>query len=193
MMSVSLSNISKRFDDNLVLEDFSLFINNNENIAIMGESGRGKTTLLNIIAGIIKPDSGSLSGADNKKIAYVFQEDRLAENFTVYRNIKLACDNSVNKKTVAEALEAIGLDKKLVSAKVCTLSGGMKRRVAILRAILSKSDLILLDEPTKGLDEQNKNTVIEYILHNTADIPVIWVTHDEKEAQLVSERVIWLR
>lgn len=189
-MSIELKNITKTFDGKAVLNNFSLNINDCENIAVMGESGSGKTTLLNIIAGLISADYGKVLGLEGKKLAFVFQEDRLAENFTVYRNIKLACGNNVTVKNIEAALVETGLEKEILTAKVSTLSGGMKRRVSIIRALLCDSDILLLDEPTKGLDEQNKRIVTDYILRNSKNKTVIWVTHDEEEAGCVSDRII---
>ena len=83
-----------------------------------------------------------------------------------------------------------GLEKSVIDAKVCTLSGGMKRRVSIVRALLYAGDILLLDEPTKGLDEQNKRLVIDYILTASKDKTVLWVTHDDEEAKYVSDRII---
>ena len=186
-MAFELKNISKSFDGKAVLKDFSLTIDDGEITAVMGESGSGKTTLLNLIAGLLEPDVGEINGLDNKKIGFVFQEDRLAENFTVYRNIRLACGKNVDKAVIENALTQTGLDKSVLNAKVSTLSGGMKRRVSVIRAVLCGCDILLLDEPTKGLDEQNKHLVIDFILEKAKDKTVIWVTHDEDEAKLVSD------
>lgn len=186
-MAFELKNISKSFDGKAVLKDFSLTIDDGKITAVMGESGSGKTTLLNLIAGLLEPDVGEINGLDNKKIGFVFQEDRLAENFTVYRNIRLACGKNVDKAVIENALTQTGLDNSVMNAKVSTLSGGMKRRVSIIRAVLCGCDILLLDEPTKGLDEQNKHLVIDFILEKAMDKTVIWVTHDEDEAKLVSD------
>lgn len=192
-MSIEMKNLSKSFDGKSVIENLSLCIEDGENIAIMGSSGCGKTTLLNILAGLLEPDGGEVIGLSEKRISFIFQEDRLAANFTVYRNIKLASEKGTSKKAIAENLEKTGLGKSLIGAKVSALSGGMKRRVSIIRAILADSDIVLADEPTKGLDEENRALVMNYILKNTSDKILIWVTHDEKEAEMVSSRIIYLK
>ena len=189
-MSIILNNISKSFGNNRVLENFNLTVEDNSKLCIMGESGSGKTTLLNIIAGIVKPDAGTVNGTDKKKISFVFQDDRLVEELTVYRNIKLVCNKSVTKSVVSEALADVGLSAELCEAKVSTLSGGMKRRIAILRALLCDADIILTDEPTKGLDDENKQIVIDYILNKTADKILLCVTHDREEAEKISSKII---
>lgn len=189
-VGIVIEGLKKSFAGKTVLDNFSICVADGENVAVMGESGSGKTTLLNIIAGIIKQDSGSMSGIEGKKISFVFQEDRLAENFTVYRNIKLACEKTVAKSDIIGALRMTGLDASVIDAKVNTLSGGMKRRVSIVRALLYDGDILLLDEPTKGLDEQNKCLVVDYILTASKDKTVLWVTHDEDEAKYVADRII---
>lgn len=191
-MKIELHNICKAYGDKTVLDRFSLKLDESEHIAVMGMSGCGKTTLLNIIAGLATPDSGEISGLDGKKIAFVFQEDRLAENFTVYRNIKLTAGKGVTKQAIIDSLEKTGLDKSWLNAKVSTLSGGMKRRVSIIRAVLSDCDIVLADEPTKGLDDENRRIVIDYVLESTAGKTLIWVTHDPDEASVVSKRIITL-
>ncbi len=191
-MSIVLSNITKYFGTNKVLEDFNLTVEENSRLCIMGESGSGKTTLLNIIAGITKPDTGTVTGIDKNRIGFVFQDDRLVEELTVYRNIKLVCNKSVTKAVVSKALETVGLSAGLVDVKVSTLSGGMKRRVAILRALLCDSDIILMDEPTKGLDDENKQIVIDYIINKTENKILVCVTHDREEAEKISDRILVL-
>lgn len=189
-MDIVIDKISKSFDDKKILKDFSLVIKHNSNICIMGESGSGKTTVLNLLCGIIKPDVGTIHGVKGKKISMVFQDDRLAESFTVYRNIKLVCDNKLNKQSVSDALNSVGLSESIINDKVCTLSGGMKRRVSILRALLSDSDIVMMDEPTKGLDDANKQMVIDYILKKCKNKTLIWVTHDIDEAKQISDQII---
>ncbi len=189
-VGIKFENVSKSFDTTKVLENFNLEIVDGDTVAIMGESGSGKTTFLNIISGLIKADTGNVSGVSGKRIAFVFQEDRLAENFTVYRNICLGAGLNLDRRRVVEALAEIGLEKKIINEKVLNLSGGMKRRVSILRALFYDYDILLLDEPTKGLDEQNKKLTVDYILKNSQNKTVVWVTHDENEAKYVSERVI---
>lgn len=189
-MDIVIDKVSKSFDGKKVLCEFSLVIKHNSNVCIMGESGSGKTTLLNLLCGIIKLDTGTIHGIRGRKISMVFQDDRLAEDFTVYRNIKLVCDKQVNKKIVSEALECVGLSKSIINDKISTLSGGMKRRVSILRALMCDSEVVMMDEPTKGLDDANKQIVIDYILSKCKNKTLLWVTHDIEEAKRVSDEII---
>ena len=194
-MAIVIRNLSKTFDGKAVFTDFSTEIRENALTCIMGESGCGKTTLLSLIAGRIKPDSGTISGVPRGtkgKIAAVFQENRLAEAFTVYRNLRMVCSKpKPSADMLCEMLARVGMDKEVLYSPVSALSGGMKRRVAILRALLCDSPLVLLDEPTSGLDEENKKAVIAYIRDKTQNKTVLWVTHDKVEAE-TADAVLYL-
>lgn len=194
-MAIVIRNLSKTFDGKAVFTDFSTEIRENALTCIMGESGCGKTTLLSLIAGRIKPDSGMISGVPRGtkgKIAAVFQENRLAEAFTVYRNLRMVCSKpKPSADMLGEMLARVGMDKEVLYSPVSALSGGMKRRIAILRALLCDSPLVLLDEPTSGLDEENKKAVIAYIRDKTQNKTVLWVTHDKAEAE-TADAVLYL-
>lgn len=194
-MAILIRNLSKTFDGKAVFTDFSAEIRENALTCIMGESGCGKTTLLSLIAGRIKPDSGTISGVPRGtkgKIAAVFQENRLAEAFTVYRNLRMVCSKpKPSADMLCEMLARVGMDKEVLYSPVSALSGGMKRRVAILRALLCDSPLMLMDEPTSGLDAENKKAVIAFIREKTKNKTVLWVTHDKAEAE-TADAVLYL-
>lgn len=194
-MAIVIRNLSKAFDGKAVLTDFCAEIRKNALTCIMGESGCGKTTLLSLIAGRITPDSGTISGVPygtNGKIAAVFQENRLAEAFTVYRNLRMVCTGSKpSADTLCEMLARVGMEKDVLYSPVSALSGGMKRRVAILRALLCDSPLMLMDEPTSGLDAENKKAVIAFIREKTKNKTVLWVTHDKAEAE-TADAILYL-
>ncbi len=190
-MAIELIHISKRFDDHVLFEDLNLSFIDGEINCLMGASGSGKTTLLQLLMGLVKPDNGELRGISGKKIAAVFQEDRLIEHFDAMRNIKLVCDKQMSEQRIEQELKLVGIEdyaKKTVNH----FSGGMRRRVAIVRAILANSDILLLDEPFKGLDELLKNQVMEYVQLRTAGKTVILVTHDQKDAQRLQAPMILL-
>lgn len=189
-MAIYIDNISKSFDDKIVLKNFSLNIPDKSNICIMGESGCGKTTLLKLILGLEKIDSGKITGVKNKKIYACFQEDRLVENLTAYRNIKIVADKKISKESLIHEFTKIGLDNSVCDSKIRILSGGMKRRIAILRALVVDSDVVILDEPTKGLDDVNKKIVLDYILEKTKDKILICVTHSLDEAKYISDTIV---
>ena len=150
----------------------------------MGPSGCGKTTLLRILMGFEKPDAGSITGMP-EKLSAVFQENRLTEDFSGVENICLVLERGTRKERVELAewhLARMGL-KDSMEQPVRELSGGMKRRVAIIRAVLAEANLILLDEPFKGLDEVTKDTVMEYFMESTKEKTTIVVTHDPLEVK----------
>ncbi len=175
---ITLTNISKSFGDNQVLSNFSAEFPQNQVTCIMAPSGKGKTTLLRILMGLETADSGLITGLEEKTIAAVFQEERLCENLSALTNISIA--TCCSKSIIEQALVEIGLKDSII-LPVSSLSGGMKRRVSILRAILSDSDILILDEPFKGLDEEMKTLVINMVKHYIQNKTVILVTHIEKE------------
>ena len=178
-MAIKIKNLSKRFGDNVVLDGFSAEFPDGEITCIMGPSGCGKTTLLNILMGLLPQDGGSVEGLPDS-ISTVFQENRLFDDFSVQDNIKAVLSDK--KADVLSGIEAMGL-KDFAKAPVSSLSGGMKRRVAILRAIESDSPLVIMDEPFKGLDEKTKEDVISYTVSRLKGRTVIIVTHDPEEAK----------
>ncbi len=181
-------NISKSFGDKAVISGFSHIFSENTVTAVMGASGCGKTTLLYLLMGIIPPDSGTISGND-VKISAVFQENRLCENLSVMSNLKLVLPRKTDKGMIEHELERIGL-AGVSGSPARTLSGGMKRRVALLRALLAEYDILFLDEPFKGLDEDTKLNVMDYCKENTAGKTVILVTHDKSEAEFFGAGII---
>ena len=191
-MDIEIKKLSKSYENEPVLKDFSYAFKEGSKTAIIGGSGIGKTTLLSILSGEVTADSGTVSGLKSSQIGMVFQEDRLCENLTGLLNVKMVTDiaKRYSDKDISFYFKKIGLDaasKKPVSE----YSGGMKRRVAILRALLSDFDVMLMDEPLKGLDKETKDKVISLILELTDKKTLIVATHDLSEAnELQIENVI---
>ena len=150
-MTITIDNLSIQYDNQPILKDFSTIINPNEAIAILGPSGAGKTSIMNAILQLI-PYEGQITSTEEIMPAAVFQEDRLCYGLSVYSNIKLTCPQ-LSKEELHHAIKRAGLTP---GTNVNKLSGGMRRRVAILRAILAPSNLLILDEPFKGLDSDTK-------------------------------------
>lgn len=182
-------NIVKRFGDNTVLEDFSHEFAEGKATAILGRSGGGKTTLLNILMGLLPPDSGE--AVREGQISALFQEDRLCENLTASANIRLVTGKRLSKSQIAEELAAVGL-AGCENKPVRELSGGMKRRTAMLRALLAEYDILFADEPFKGLDEVTRADVMRYFKEKTAGKTVVFVTHDNDECEALADDVIRL-
>ena len=179
-MPIKIKHIWKSYGEQRVLADFSLTVEDGEKICLMGASGIGKTTILSILAGLVKPDFGEIEGMEGKKLSMVFQEDRLLETFDAYTNIQAVYGKTYDINFIRKQFEAVGLTD-YEQKPVNKLSGGMKRRIAIVRAMLSDAPILLLDEPFKGLDEHIKQQVIRYISRQCRDKIIILVTHDRTD------------
>jgi len=184
MKAIILDGICKSFGTPPVpvLENFSATLEAGFT-CLMGQSGIGKTTLANILAGQIAPDRGKIIGNADKKVAYVFQDDRLLLWETALSNVLFVTPQA--KKNTPRAIELLtqaGLAESL-HKKAAELSGGMKRRVALCRALISTYDLLILDEPFKGLDETTKPAIIDLLRQNVPpEKIVLCITHDPAEA-----------
>jgi len=191
---VQLKNLNKSFGDNKVLVNLNLNFEKNKITVVTGPSGCGKTTLLNIISGIEKPDSGEVILKDHS-ISFIFQEDRLIPDLTVYKNIEFVLKSTLTEQEVKPIIEKYLELVKLTEAKDKypeQLSGGMKRRVAVARAFAYRSDLLIMDEPFKGLDDKLKKEIIDEFLriYNQDKRTVILVTHDMDEAVFLGDAII---
>lgn len=183
---IELRNVYKSFDGNTVLKDFSLFMEKGERVCLMGRSGCGKSTVINLLLGLLSADSGSVLTEGN--VSAVFQEDRLCEDFSAKSNVKMVCDD---EQKAAEILSMLGLFEE--SAKpVREFSGGMKRRTAIARALLFPHDILLLDEPFTGLDDQSRRAAAECINLLSEGKTILLVSHDEEDADLLNAKIIKL-
>lgn len=179
-MALKAENLTKAFDGKTVIDNFSHEFADGSFTVIMGASGCGKTTLLNMLMGVTAPDGGTVTGRSDR-IAAVFQENRLCENLSVLSNLRLVMKGRPERAMLENELEAVGL-RDCADNPVRTLSGGMKRRVALLRALNVDHDTLFMDEPFKGLDADTKQTVMEHCKLRTAGKTVIMVTHDSGEA-----------
>lgn len=195
-MSIRLEHITKAYDAKPVLTDFSLEISDEECVALMGESGAGKTTILRILMGLEQPDAGTVC-VSGGRLAVVFQENRLCEEFSVWENLCMVLPDGGKQSTTQKLLEACLARVGLAAWKmepVTKLSGGMKRRVAIVRAVayakMQPCAAVLLDEPFKGLDDKTREMVMEFVREYTQNQCVLLVTHDREEAEFFSKRTV---
>lgn len=155
----------------------------------MGESGIGKTTLIHLLLGLEKPDAGEIEGVPHGKMAAVFQENRLCENLSAAANVRLTARRKLDESAIQEAFREVNL-KEVYQRPVRELSGGMKRRVAIVRALLADADCVVMDEPFKGLDEETRKLTAEYVRRCLEGKTLIVVTHDAKDAGLLGADIL---
>ena len=194
-MQISLNNVNKTFysisDYTEVLKDINLKVDKGEIIAIVGPSGCGKSTILNLISGLISPDSGNI--IVDGKIGYMFQKDNLFEWRNVYKNITIGSEIKrikIDEKEIDEILKKYGFfDFKYHYPY--ELSGGMRQRVALIRTLILKPDILLLDEPFSSLDYQSKIIVQEdiYNIIKQEKKTTILVTHDITEAIAMADTI----
>ncbi len=187
MSDIIISSLNKSFGENRVLINLNATFPHGKISTIMAASGVGKTTLLRILTGLEKADSGEIKGIESKKISVVFQEDRLCENLSALTNIKFVTNK--DDADILTALNEIGL-AEFEHMPVNKLSGGMKRRCAIVRALLSDYDILLLDEPFKGLDEDTKQKVMDYTKARIKGKTVILITHVKEEAEILGSDLL---
>lgn len=188
---MKIMNLTKTYEGHEVLHDLNLFLKDGNVYALMGPSGCGKTTLLHILLGMLKADGGTMEGIDGKTFSAVFQENRLFEFLTASENVTVVQKNGQNQEEIRDILKEI-LPEDALDKKIGEYSGGMKRRVAIARAMLAESDVILMDEPLTGLDEATRDQVIAFILKYRKKRTLIFSTHQEKEVELFRAEKILL-
>lgn len=177
---MKIQHLCKSFDGKVVLDHVSLTLESGGTACLMAPSGRGKTTLLRCIAGLEAPDSGQITDLP-ERIAYVFQEDRLCDGFSAVDNIRLVTGKALGEGEIRRHLVELGLAGSL-DQPVRELSGGMRRRVVISRAVCFGADLLLLDEPFKGLDDEARQQTADYILRHRGAAAILCVTHDREDA-----------
>ena len=203
---LELKNISKKFKDRQILSDFNLTVEENKILAIVGPSGGGKTTLLRMLAGLEKIDSGEIiyNGAPlpidelekRNLLGFVFQDFQLFPHLTVLENLVLSPIKTMNmekndaEKKAIELLEKLGLEKQINNYPT-SLSGGQKQRVALARAMMINPKIIGYDEPTSALDPELRLEVEKLILKNRElGITQIVVTHDLQFAENIADSIL---
>ncbi|HLR20070.1 MAG TPA: ABC transporter ATP-binding protein [Staphylococcus sp.] len=190
---IKLKSINKSFGEKVILKNFSISIEQGDFVIIKGASGTGKSSLLNIIGLLDSPDSGEViyNGALVKKekeklkykredISYIYQNYGLLENETIFKNLTLPLNISRKDTTkLKEVMAKVGLSDLSLKTKIYTCSGGEQQRIAIARAILKEPRLIIADEPTGNLDENNSDNVIDiFKTLNSQGITIVMATHD---------------
>ena len=184
---ITIDRLTLSYGNQQVLKDCSLRVEAGSRVALMGPSGCGKTSLINVIAGLLTPDSGKVSV--NGKVSYVFQEPALFPWLTAVDNINVVLSDGPETLPRAEQLlEAVGLSD-CRDKYPHQLSGGQKQRIAICRALAYGGDILLLDEPLKGLDADTRDQVSALLRQEWTGKTLLLVTHDPSEAQSLCDRV----
>lgn len=200
---LQINDLCKSFDDKCLFNNFNLSVDDGEFVVFKGESGCGKTTLLHMIGGLEKPDSGTILFNGNNindrkyvqkylknEVGFLFQNFALIERKNVYDNLNIVKKQIRSQYSLDEVLEYVGLSEKKYT-EVYKLSGGEQQRIALARLMLKKCSIILADEPTGSLDSKNAERVIEILSDiNKNGKTIIMVTHsdivDFKKVRLVS-------
>jgi len=189
---IALHGVTKRFGEQVVLDGVDLELADGSITALMGSNGSGKTTLGRLLLGLETPDGGAITGLDGRRRAAVFQEDRLCEQLTAVRNVRLVLDRGTPAAAVVDELRHVGLDDESLAKPVRDLSGGQRRRVAIVRALMTEADLVVLDEPFTSLDTDARAVVTAYVRDRCLGRTTLLITHDRAEADWFDARVVEL-
>lgn len=188
-MVLKLSHLRFSYDERKMFEDFSMEVEPKEHVALLGDSGSGKTTLVRLMLGLLAPKTGHVECTS--QVSVDFQENRLLEHFRVYDNI--ACTRRIGLKELDKVCREFRLPS-VAEQKVEELSGGMKRRVALMRALLYPAQLYILDESVREVDEETRDAMLSRIRHYTANHALIYITHDRRELeQLEIHRILRLK
>ena len=188
---IRIEHLTVAFDSQTVLKDCSLTVPAGSRVALMGASGSGKTTLINVIAGLVKPTSGRV--AVEGKLSYAFQEPALFPWLTALENVNVVLSDGPATRQEAERwLIRAGLEDCLHKYPH-QMSGGQKQRVALCRALAYGGDILLLDEPLKGLDADTRDRVVELLRRACADKTLLLVTHDPREAEALCDSILTYR
>lgn len=189
-VDIVLENVQKSFGEKLVIPACNLIFKKSGTYCIMGESGFGKTTLLFLISRLLEPDQGAVMGPGKKDIGMIFQENRLLMNKTAIENIEFVVSNKISRDAIREELLQV-LPFDALEEKVENLSGGMARRVAIVRAMMSEKPILLLDEPFSGLDTETKKKVMTYILKKKENRTLLITTHQREDANFLQGEILY--
>lgn len=186
-MSACMRNVRFAYDSTIVCDDVTWSLSDTGVVCLWGPSGCGKTTLLRLLAGLEDPSDGIVEGVG--RVSMVFQEDRLLPWFTALENVTIT---GATEEKATEMLSALGLTNAEMSALPQHLSGGQQRRIALARALAADSNILLLDEPFNGLDEDTWQNIIPLIIRYAEHNPVVLVTHIRPQAEMLGAQMISL-
>ena len=190
MEDIRLKALTKRYGDITALPPVTARFPAEETTVLLGPSGCGKTTLFRLLMGLERPTAGSISGVP-ENISAVFQENWLLPEFSALTNIRLVTGNRVGEEDILSLLRSLGLGD-WAHKPVKELSGGMGRRVAIARALLHPAELVLMDEPFKGLDTETRERVMALVQRCCRARTLLLITHDPAEAVFFGGQMLQL-
>ena len=180
-MKIKAKNLYFSYGDQLVLQNVCIELTADQPVVLLGGSGMGKTTLLRILAGLMKADVGEIEGNDkNTRIAVMYQEDRLFPHLTVYKNLKLIRPG-VTREEAAGLLAELNLEAAVLDQLPRELSGGMRRRIALARALLFEAEVVLMDEPFQGLDVDTRRMALAAVKKWTKGRPTLLISHEPED------------
>ncbi|MDD2484405.1 MAG: ATP-binding cassette domain-containing protein [Eubacteriales bacterium] len=191
-MDIRINELSKSYNGKKVLDKLTALLPDGEITVLTGASGSGKTTLANILLGLEHADAGKIEGIDSTRLSAVFQEDRLCEQLTGLGNIRLVMRQKAETKELLSVFAEVGLTEDDAKKPVRELSGGQKRRITILRAMLAESDFLCLDEPFQGMDKDTKEKTMAYVKKAIVGKTVLLITHDSREAEYFGGQGLYL-
>lgn len=186
---IELKNVSFSFGNEQIISDLSVNFETGKTYCIMGQSGIGKTTLMKIISGLVKPENGTVEGTEKMKKSFIFQEDRLLPWLSIYDNLKFVTDSD---EQITKALKETDL-YQFKDKKVTDLSGGMARRASIARAAAFDGDVFFIDEPLYGLDVKTSEGILGLIKNTVRKKTAFIITHSPEEAYFLSDEIIFIK
>lgn len=185
-MILKIKDLKKSFGDKLLFENLNFEIYNNDIVGLVGPSGIGKTTLMNILLGLENFDSGKLEYSEKPRYSVVFQENLLFEERTVLDNLRFVSENNNKNMMYLQKLEI----EEYSNFNISDISGGMKRKVALARAMLIDSNIILMDEAIREVDLITRDIMIDFIKEFIGNKPLIYITHNEEDLSLIKANKI---
>jgi NitT/TauT family transport system ATP-binding protein len=187
-MPVIMNNIRKAYGEKVIYDGLDLALEHGGVYCLMAPSGFGKTTLLHMLGGLVAPDSGSITGIEGLRPSIVFQDDRLCNNLSAGANLRMVLSDHTG---IPAMLEELGLEG-CIRKPARELSGGMRRRLALARALLYGGDIYLFDEPFSGLDHNTRDMAAACIRKHTAGKTLVFAAHDEADAGALGAKIVLL-
>ena len=186
--TIAMCHVTAGYEGRTILKDWSIKLPEQGGVCLFGPSGCGKSTMIRVLCGLLPAAQGRIEGTQGKRIAYLFQEERLLPWASALENVCMVAERAKAQRY----LEALGLKEEEWLKRPKELSGGQRQRVAIARAFAYDGDFLILDEPGRGLDGENQERVYQLTEQFAAKKPVLLITHDAEQAVRLSEELYQL-